>query len=179
VRVRTTINLAPQAAKEFVASMKELGISKDAFLERTLPHELNFLRALPKPTTEQRQALDLVDQVAGLIDPMARTAKLSITLGAPLLQRINKMCKEKRVRRDDFFGAYIGFLVNGDDEIGCPSPLSQVKQLLTEPRTHYYESQQAIEAIFSQSSNPYRRFMAPTGHELRGLLEQAADRITS
>lgn len=66
-----------------------------------------------------------------------KTVRFNITLNRKDAERMNQLCREKRIPRDMFIRSYIVFLLYGDD--GCEAPLVKISKILANPRHEYEE----------------------------------------
>ena len=143
-RVRITAFVAEQLAMKFADLTWRLGVSATALFARTLPAELDYLAEIPA-----NKHAGLTAALVRLLDadePPPRR-RLNITLKRKDAARMNRLCREKRVTRDDFISAYVSFLVNGEQGV-CEAPLEQIAEILKSPR-HF-----AVSPVVPQG-NPY------------------------
>jgi hypothetical protein len=73
-----------------------------------------------------------------LTDTPPKTVRFNITLDRKDAERMNQICREKRIPRDGFIRSYIAFLVNGVDEV-CEAPLMKISKILANPQHEYEE----------------------------------------
>src|SRR5574341_1163296 len=84
--------------------------------------------------------------VRNRVDPSGIKKRLNITVDRGTAKSMNKLCREKRIPRDRFVSMYVDFLVKGDPEGSCISPLVKAAQLIRDPRHEY---------MSSAGNNPY------------------------
>jgi hypothetical protein len=133
-KTRITVFVADELAKEFTGIMRQMGISGTAFLNRGLPTELDYLSELPGNSERAAAVLTLIDTVGA----SSKRRRFNITLDREDAQRMDQLCREKRVPRDIFIGAYLDFLVNGAEGV-CEAPLEKISAMLMNPRHEYEE----------------------------------------
>src|SRR6516162_2799934 len=134
--VRITAFIAEQYAEKFTALTRRIGVSGTALLSNTLSSELDYLAEIP-PSTQRFE--DLSNFLASLefdsggnlveVNDKPKVRRLNITLDREVADRMNEICREKRIQRDQFINAYVGFLV--DDK----GPLQTVAEILVNPRS--------------------------------------------
>jgi hypothetical protein len=181
--IRITVFIGEELGKKFTGLTRQIGVSGTALLTRTLPVELNYLAEIPSNSEKDETAWRLIGR---LIEKLAATRprRLNVTLDRQDAERMDQLCREKRVSRDLFIHQYIYFLVNGDD--GCEAPLVKISKILANPRyeyeqnrpkedeTHYARDGQVIELKAVCQDNPYSSLHID-GESLKlakGLLEQ-------
>ncbi len=107
------------------------GVSKDRLIGGSLSTELDYLETLP-PNSER---------VAGFLRALGRAnkgkARFNLTLTQEVALRMDTLCEEKGVTRDQFLSEYVRFLVEGDPAGSCVSPLDMAYRLLVDPRFDY------------------------------------------
>ena len=126
---RITAFIEEDLARDLDYYTSDLGLSKNAFLNDTLPIELDALGELQPNSPEGAQCLRLsrAARIAG------RT-RLNVSLDRETALRLNRLCKEKGVPRDAFLNEYIKFLVRGDPNGWCTGPLAKISVMLGDPR---------------------------------------------
>jgi hypothetical protein len=135
-KTRITVFVADELAKKFTGTMRTLGISGTAFLSRTLPAELDYLAKLP--ANSERAAAVWRFMYIDTEDAPSKVRRFNITLDRGDAERMDQLCREKRVDRDNFIGVYLDFLVNGAEGV-CEAPLKKVSEMLMNPRHEYEE----------------------------------------
>jgi hypothetical protein len=184
--IRITVFIGEELGKKFTGLTRQIGVSGTALLTRTLPVELNYLAEIPSNSEKDETAWRLIGR---LIEKLAATRprRLNVTLDRHDAERMDQLCREKRVSRDLFIHQYIYFLVNGDD--GCEAPLVKISNILANPRyeyeqkrwlspkegeTHHARDGQVIELKAVCQDNPYSSLhIDGESVELaKGLLEQ-------
>jgi len=133
-KTRITAFIEEERAKEFTEIMSRIGISGTALLNRALPTELNYLAKLPS-NSERGEALNRFAERLAYDDKYRR---LNITLDRADAERMDQICREKRVSRDSFLGAFLAFLVYGEKGV-CEAPLKKISEMLMNPRHEYEE----------------------------------------
>ncbi|MGB7722196.1 MAG: hypothetical protein WBL65_20010 [Bryobacteraceae bacterium] len=133
-KTRITVFVADELAKKFTEHMRRMGISGTAYLNRGLPAELDYLAELPGNSERAAAVLTLIDTVSA----SSKRRQFNITLDREDAQRMDQLCREKRVPRDVFIGAYLDFLVNGAEGV-CEAPLEKISAVLMNPRHEYEE----------------------------------------
>jgi hypothetical protein len=71
-----------------------------------------------------------------------KTRRFNVTLNRDDAERMDQLCRERRVRRDSFINGYISFLVNGESGV-CEAPLRKISEMLMNPR-HEFEAMRAM-----------------------------------
>lgn len=102
-QVRITAFVAERLALKFARLTRRTGVSATALFARTLPAELDCLAGIPANKHD-----GLTAALVRLLDanePPPR--RLNITLKRKDAARMNRLCREKRVRRDEFISAYV------------------------------------------------------------------------
>jgi hypothetical protein len=106
--------------------------------------------------------------------------RFNVTLDREHAERLDQVCREKRVPRDSFIGEYVRFLVEGEDGV-CEAPLRRINEVLTNPRHEYEEKRWSVSTVSVEASqkdealspkNPYS-FL----HLSEGFLEQVAEQL--
>jgi hypothetical protein len=134
-KTRITAFLDAKDAKRFAELTSSIGISRDALLNQSLPSELDYLAEIPANSVKALAYLRA--RVSGDREDKAR---INITLSRRTALRMNRLCEQKRVPRDLFIASYVDFLVNGDPEGSCISPLAKAGAMLRNPRHEYSSS---------------------------------------
>jgi hypothetical protein len=131
---RITAFIGEELGKKFTGLTRQIGVSGTALLTRTLPVELNYLAEISSNSEKDETAWRLIGR---LIEKLAaaRPRRLNVTLDRRDAERMDQLCREKRVSRDLFIHQYIYFLVNGAD--GCEAPLVKISKILANPRYEY------------------------------------------
>jgi len=135
-KTRITAFIEAERAKEFTAIMSRL--SGKALLNMALPAELNYLSKLPS-NSERGEALN---RFAERLAYDGKYRRLNITLERADAERMDQICREKRVSRDSFLGAFIKFLVDGEKGV-CEAPLKKISEMLMNPRYEYEEKRKS------------------------------------
>ena len=131
-RTRITLSIDTDIFERFNKLTKEVGVSKDQLLSSTLKSELNYLSKLPANGPKASRWYAAIDKVK------SNKKRMNLTLKKDTADYLNELCKEKGIHRDQFISEYIMFLIDGDPEENCPSPLEKAADLLADPRTEYY-----------------------------------------
>jgi hypothetical protein len=137
-KTRITVFVADALAKEFTETMRSLGISGTAFLSRTLPAELDYLAKRPATSDRDAAVLRFYEAAIHTAGTSSERRRFNITLDREDAERMDQLCREKRVPRDLFMDCYLGFLVNGTEGV-CEAPLKKVSEILMNPRHEYEE----------------------------------------
>ena len=137
---RITLLIDADVIERFNKLTKEVGVSKDQLLSSTLNSELYYLRKLPPNGVKASKWFLVIDKAK------SNKKRMNLTLSQDTAQDLKELCKEKGISRDQFITEYILFLIDGDPEGNCPSPLAKAADLLSDPRTEYYTQ---------GDSNPY------------------------
>jgi hypothetical protein len=135
---RITAFVPEGLAEMFTELTRGIGISGTALLSRTLPSELNHLAGLPTNSERAEMARQMMDRILEIDATHLKTRRFNITLIREDAERMNTLCREKRVPRDSFIGAYIYFLVKGEEGV-CRGPLERIGEMLMNPRREYDE----------------------------------------
>jgi hypothetical protein len=156
-KTRITAFVANELAKKFTDLTRRIGISGTALLNRTLPAELDYLANLPanseRAAAAQRFYDGFVDSVVGDDEDPPNRHRLNITLDRENAERMDRLCREKRVPRDGFIGLYLDFLVNGAEGV-CEAPLGKISEMLMNPRREYDEKRRTSPAADETFYNP-------------------------
>jgi len=141
--VRITAFIEETTAKRFAEATRRIGISGTALLNRALPAELNYFADLPENSERGAAALRFVQWVADDAgDAPSKKRRFNITLDREKAERMDEICREKRVPRDLFLALFLNFLVYGADGI-CEAPLKKIGELLTNPRHEFEEKRKS------------------------------------
>jgi hypothetical protein len=133
-KIRITAFIGEGLAEEFAGLTRQIGVSGTALLSRTLPAELKYLADLPGNNEREETAWRLFERLLSEVSgTRPKVRRLNVTLDRQDAERMSRLCREKRVRRDSFIGSYIAFLV------GEEGPLRKISELLTNPRHEYEE----------------------------------------
>lgn len=130
--VRITAFVAAGMAERFSELTRRIGVSGTALLARTLSSELDYLAE--RPALNERFA-----SASRLFATELERRRVNITLDSALVDRMNRLCREKHIQRDWFIETYIRFLVEGVEGV-CEAPLGRVAKILEEPRYEFEES---------------------------------------
>lgn len=130
-KTRITAFVEDGLAKEFAELTRGIGISGTALLNRELPAELKYLAELPANSERAAAACRFIERLSDTDDAPLKVRRLNITLDREDAERMDQLCREKRVPRDSFIGLYLHFLVN--------DPLKRIAEMLTNPRREYEE----------------------------------------
>jgi hypothetical protein len=140
-KTRITAFVREDLAKAFTETMSRIGVSGSALLARGLPSELNYLAELPS-NSERGEAVGRSLELLAAADSSSKKRRLNITLERADAERMDQLCREKRVPRDFFIGGYLAFLVNGQDGV-CEAPLKRIGALLMNPRLEFEEKRKS------------------------------------
>jgi hypothetical protein len=149
---RITAVIGEALAKKFTELTRQIGVSGTALLSRTISTELDYLEALPSNDERGEKGWRLLEELISKTDTRVR---FNITLDRKDAERMNQICREKRIPRDGFIRGYISFLINEGDD-GCDAPLVKISKILANPR-HEYEQQRWI------SPKEEKTFWSPDG----------------
>jgi hypothetical protein len=127
-QTRITTFVREELAKKFAELTR--GISVTALLNRALPEELKYLAEV----ASNSERAEMVWRRRG----QGGTRRFNFTLDRDHAERMDQLCREKRVPRDVFIEGYVDFLVNGEDGI-CEAPLAKISKMLASPRYEYEE----------------------------------------
>jgi hypothetical protein len=140
-KTRITVFIGTELAKRFSEFTRQIGISGTALLSSTLPTELGYLAELPRNSESAAKfwtLMDKMDELDGIFAGPAPTTRFNISLDRQDAERLNQLCREKRVARDHVVNSYIRFLVDGEDGV-CEAPLLKIAELLKSPRREFEE----------------------------------------
>jgi len=152
-KTRITVFVADELAKEFTERARQLGISGTALLNRGLPAELRYLAELPGPSERAAAAWRLYETLIGTTGAPSKRRRFNITLDREDSERLDQLCREKRVPRDVFIGFYLDFLVNGAEGV-CEAPLKRASEILMNPRHEYEEKRKSGPTADETQDNP-------------------------
>lgn len=129
---RVTIRISKQVLEKFDEILGLLHLRRDAYLNEILPNEIDELEQLPANSEAAEHLLRAHRTVT------KETARIAVTLQSSVVERLNAVCKEKRVIRDAFFETLFSFLASGiEDEADVfrcvASPLWKAHAYLSEP----------------------------------------------
>lgn len=129
-----TVRVRKNVAERFNALIAEIGLRRDTYLNRLLPHEVDLLSELPSHSERAAKFSKLSAQ--WFEDQKTR---LGLKLDSELVQRINDVCREKGIVRDNFIETFLDFLVEGyeGEPSSLASPLGKVYELINDP---YFEA---------------------------------------
>jgi len=131
---RITVWIDGDLLDELTEKTQAVGVSKNRLLRDTLDVELDFLATLPANSGKGARFLKALSRVK------KNRVRLSLSLENETAKRLDAICEEKGVPRDEFLNEYIHFLVHGDRNLmGTPSPLDKVQSLLSDPRFEYIQ----------------------------------------
>jgi hypothetical protein len=137
VKQRITAFIEEERAKKFTELTSQIGVSGTALLSRALPTELNYLAQLPS-NSERGAALGRF--IDNFDDDKYR--RFNITIERADAERMDQLCREKKVSRDSFLGAFVAFLVYGEKGV-CEAPLKKISEMLMNPRHEYEEKRRS------------------------------------
>lgn len=140
--MRITAFIEEARAKKFTELTSRIGISGTALLGRALPTELNYLAELPSNSEKAEVLSRLIERLTDDDDDNNKYRRLNITLERGDVERMDQLCREKRVSRDSFLGAFLAFLVYGEKGV-CEAPLKKISEMLMNPRHEYEEKRKA------------------------------------
>lgn len=104
-KTRITVRLNAVDWDFFNRIVKSIGLRRDAFLNRVLPEELNLFDKAPANDDAGEMFKRDLDKLLAKY-----TKQVSLNLDANLVERLEQVCKDKRVTRDAFLGVAIKFL---------------------------------------------------------------------
>lgn len=133
-KTRITVFADGEHVEKLNRLTKQAGISKNAWLASTLAAEVDYLRRLQVNGQKARNWFKALGKIR------QGNSRLNITLERADAELISSICEEKGISRDQFISEYIAFLVNGDPDGTCDSPLEKVVAMLRDPRYEYYET---------------------------------------
>jgi len=136
-QIRITAFIEEERAKKFAEIVSQIGVSGTALLNRALPSELNYLAKLPSNSERGEAFCRFAERVAG-----GKYRRFNITLERAEAERMDQLCREKRVSRDSFLGAFVAFLVYGEKGV-CEAPLKKISEMLMNPRHEYEEKRKS------------------------------------
>jgi hypothetical protein len=162
-KTRITAFVADEVAKKFTELTRRIGISGTALLNRALPAELNYLAELPGNSERAAAAWRFIGALDETDDAPFKARRFNITLDREDAERMDQLCREKRVPRDAFIGLYLSFLVNGVDGV-CEAPLKKISEMLMNPRHEYEEKRKsgrtADETLYNLEDESFTVFKA-------------------
>ena len=124
-KTRITVFVADELAKKFTELMRRMGISGTALLNRTLPAELDYLAKQPANSERAAAVWRSLGTLMHTAGASSEWRRFNITLDREDAERMDQICREKRLPRDVFIGAYLDFLVNGAEGV-CGAPLEKI-----------------------------------------------------
>ena len=135
---RITTAIFETVSKRFTELTRQIGVSGTALLSRTLPAELDYLAALPSNDESAEKRARVIEELGNaLSDTPPKMVRFNVTLDRKEAERMNQICREKRIPRDMFIRSYIAFLINGVE--GCEAPLLKISKILANPRYEFEE----------------------------------------
>ena len=173
-KTRITAFIEDGLAKKFTDLTRRIGVSGTALLSRGLPDELKYLAELPGDSEGE-------EKTRRPIVKLGKMRRFNITLRRQDAERMDQLCREKQVPRDSFIGAYLLFLVGGEEGV-CEAPLKRISEMLMNPRREYEEKRKSaptadttlydlkdesftfVEAV--PRDNPYRFLHRKTAYDL-------------
>ena len=144
-KTRITVFVADELAKKFTELMRRMGISGTALLNRTLPAELDYLAKQPANSERAAAVWRSLGTLMHTAGASSEWRRFNITLDREDAERMDQICREKRLPRDVFIGAYLDFLVNGAEGV-CEAPLEKISEMLINPRHEYEEKRKSAPA---------------------------------
>lgn len=152
-----TVRIDRTLAARFSGLMEEIGLRRDAYLNKVLPGEVERLSALPPNTDRAAKYVRLNSQIQADKD-----ARFSLKLDTSLVNRITTVCRQKGIPRDQFIVTFLDYLVNGyeghegDPYSEVPPPLGKASDLLCNPyheangELNIYESLHLPDSLFER-----------------------------
>jgi metal-responsive CopG/Arc/MetJ family transcriptional regulator len=128
-----TVTISKKLAEKVEAAYSGL-LRRDSHLTETLDNEIESLKAVPALSDDEVIYSQLKDQLK-----KEDKTKIGLKLPEYLVEKINSVCKDKRVSRDLFISTYLNFLANGyQDNNNNPmnsviSPLVNARAYLDDP----------------------------------------------
>ena len=126
-----TVRLKEGVVRGFDTKLKDLKLRRDEYLRMQLEREIESLAKISPNSESSARYLQMTR-----MERFSDRIKVGIKLPFALIERINKVCADKRVPRDLFIESFIDFLVNGWHEegvAGVASPLDKAYVYLSDP----------------------------------------------
>ena len=124
-----TIRLKESVVRGFDTKLKDLKLRRDEYLRMQLEREIESLAKISPNSELSARYLQMTR-----MERFSDRIKVGIKLPFALIERINKVCADKKVPRDLFIETFIDFLVNGWPEKGVEaSPLDKAYVYLNNP----------------------------------------------
>lgn len=129
-----TVRIRKATAEKLVTLLKDIGIKRDIYLSQLLENEIEALRSHEPNSERAEQFVKFQESSSG-----ADKIRLGIKLDKSLIEKMNDVCRMKRVSRDLFIETFFDYLANGyQDKTGdafntYPSPLDKVAAILNDP----------------------------------------------
>jgi len=120
-----TIRLKESVVRGFDTKLKDLKLRRDEYLRMQLEREIESLAKISPNSELSARYLQMTR-----MERFSDRIKVGIKLPFALIERINKVCADKKVPRDLFIETFIDFLVNGWPEEGVDSPLDKAYEYL-------------------------------------------------
>jgi hypothetical protein len=130
---RITVRISREVASQLDDVLGLLHLRRDAYLNEILPDQIDRLDELPANSERSERFLRLDRQLS------QDRVRIAVTLDSALVDRLNSVCKEKRLIRDQFFEHLFTFLAAGradPDEnpfMHVVSPLRKAHAYLEDP----------------------------------------------
>ena len=147
------MSIDPEVYSEFERHMQDLGVRRDAYLNKFLGGELAVLRELPANSGRASQLWKAMRRAQG-----GQLRKVSLRLAASLVAQINEVCGEKGVPRDLFFEQFLRY---ANDSLG--------KALV------YFENPSSAEGWSNEQNRPYAGLILSDG-DVRRVLDAVQER---
>jgi hypothetical protein len=120
-KTKITVLINKKIFDSFCATVKEVGLRRDAYLNQVLPDEISFLNETPARSKRGELVLRTLRSSEKDI------VRVGITLDSEVAKRMTRVCADKHVLRDLFMQACLEHLDN---------VLGQAAVLMTNPGTH-------------------------------------------
>lgn len=128
---KATFQIDTDLLERFNETIRDIGLRRDSWLNRTLRQEFGFLEDLPENSVAAGQFLGYLRKVE------QSKKKVVLNLDTDLVEQLDEVCARKRVSRDAFLEDYFTFLIDGDSRTSAVPPLWRVQELITCPRIDY------------------------------------------
>jgi hypothetical protein len=132
---KLTFTIRTAVLKRFNEAIRAAGLRRDSYLNHVLPDEIDEL--LPLSPNSERGERQLRDMRRFLYQDFS---KVNIALEQEVAEKLNEVCREKRIPRDIFIEEFMEFLSKTPENGSYAAPLAMIYELKNDPRYQYDRS---------------------------------------
>ena len=135
---KTTFRISPDVLAEFQEYINAIGLRRDKYLNRVLPRAVSWLSVAKANSPAAERFWKIMRDAR-----KDSIQKIAVSLDSDVLKKLNAVCADKRVPRDQFFETFLETLIQAPVCGSGLAPLPAALSLIEDPWEQWEGAQDA------------------------------------